>query len=243
MLPQGMFSVAIATVLFPTLARLASRGDMDGFRRHARRSGCARSRSCSCPPRVFSAVLAEPIIRLLYQRGAWQPAQTPVVAAALAAFSAGLVFNGAMLMLNRAFFSLQSNWIPTVVALGNLSLNAILDAVFYRFGTWGIPLATALCNVAGTAALLVLLRRRSAGSAAARSAPRVRDRRRVGLVAVVAFGVWQPLDAALGRSFLGQVVSLGPALAPSARPTRRLPRAPGARDAGATLLAEPPRRG
>ena len=34
MLPQGMFSVAIATVLFPSLARLAARGDFDGFRRN-----------------------------------------------------------------------------------------------------------------------------------------------------------------------------------------------------------------
>ena len=46
--------------------------------------------------------------------------QTPVVAGALAAFSLGLTFNGAMLMLNRAFFSLQSTWVPTAVALGNL---------------------------------------------------------------------------------------------------------------------------
>src|SRR5207247_3249082 len=83
---------------------------------------------------------------------------TPVVAGALAAFSAGLVFNGFMLMLNRAFFSLQSNWIPTWVALGNLGLNAILDFAFYRFGTWGIPLATAVCNIVSTAALVVLLR-------------------------------------------------------------------------------------
>src|SRR5207302_7685158 len=30
--PQGMFSVAVATVLFPTLSRLSTRGDMDGFR-------------------------------------------------------------------------------------------------------------------------------------------------------------------------------------------------------------------
>ena len=65
-----------------------------------------------------------------------------------------------MLMLNRAFFSLQSNWIPTWVALGNLGLNAVLDFAFYRFGTWGIPLATAVCNVVSTAVLVVLLRAR-----------------------------------------------------------------------------------
>ena len=119
MLPQGMFSVAIATVLFPTLSRLAARGDMDGFRRHGRH-GPAPDRVPARPrQRRSSAVLAEPIMRILFQRGHFT-APDARRRRRLAAFSAGLVFNGAMLMLNRAFFSLQSNWVPTVVALGNL---------------------------------------------------------------------------------------------------------------------------
>ncbi len=129
-----------------------------------------------------------------------------MVAGALAAFSAGLVFNGAMLMLNRGFFSLQSNWIPTVVALGNLFLNAVLDFAFYRFGVWGIPLSTAVCNLAGTWALLVLLRRRLRrieGGAIASTTIRVAVASAV--VAAVAWTVWHPLDSALGRSFAGQV--------------------------------------
>jgi len=209
MLPQGMFSVAVATVLFPSLARFSTRGDMDGFRRTVS-MGLRQIAFLLIPAAVFSAVLAEPIIRILFQRGAWQPAQTPVVAGALAAFSAGLVFNGAMLMLNRAFFSLQSNWIPTIVALGNLALNAVLDAVFYRFGTWGIPLSTAVCNVAGTAALLILLRKaigRIDGGEILASTIKIVGASAV--VAVVAFGVWDPLDTALGRSFGGQLVSVG----------------------------------
>jgi putative peptidoglycan lipid II flippase len=212
MLPQGMFSVAVATVLFPALSRFSTRGDMDGFRRTVS-MGLRQIAFLLIPAAVFSAVLAEPIVRILFQRGAWHPSQTPVVAGALAAFSAGLVFNGAMLMLNRAFFSLQSNWIPTIVALGNLALNAILDAVFYRFGTWGIPLSTAVCNVAGTAALLFLLRKRVGridGGEIAASAIRIMAASAV--VAVVAFVVWEPLDAAVGRSLGGQVVSLGLAL-------------------------------
>ena len=91
------------------------------------------------PAAVVSAVLAEPIVRLLFQRGQFLPNQTPVVASCLAAFSAGLVFNGAMLMLNRAFFSLRSNWVPTWIALGNLFLNAVLDFAFYRVGVVGDP--------------------------------------------------------------------------------------------------------
>jgi putative peptidoglycan lipid II flippase len=215
MLPQGMFSVAIATVLFPTLSRLASRNDLRGFA-DAVSNGLRQIAFLLAPTAVVSAVLAEPIIRLLYQRGHWHPNQTPVVAGALAAFSAGLVFNGAMLMLNRAFFSLQSNWIPTAVALGNLFLNAILDLALYQYGTWAIPLGTAICNIVSTAFLVVLLRRRLGRIDGSRIASAVlRITAASAAVAAVAWFVWHPLDSALGRSFPAQVVSLGAALVAS----------------------------
>jgi putative peptidoglycan lipid II flippase len=213
MLPQGMFSVAVATVLFPSLARLASRGDLDGFR-HTVGLGLRQIAFLLVPAAAASAVLATPMVRLLYQRGQFAPSQTAVVAGALAAFSLGLVFNGAMLLLNRAFFSLQSNWVPTTVALANLGLNAVLDALFWHFGVWGIPLATSLVNIAGTAALLVLLRRRIGRIELGETA------RAVGLIAVasavlalVAWPVWRVLDDTLGRSTLAQVLSLGASLA------------------------------
>jgi putative peptidoglycan lipid II flippase len=216
MLPQGMFSVAIATVLFPSLSRLATRGDMDGFRQTVS-TGLRQIAFLLVPTAAISAVLAEPIVRILFQRGHFTPAQTPGVAHSLAAFSAGLVFNGAMLMLNRAFFSLQSNWIPTTIALGNLFLNGVLDFAFYRFGVWGIPLATAVVNVVGTWALLVYLRRRLGRvDGAAIASTVVRVVLASAAVAAVAWFVWKPLDDALGRSFGAQVVSLGLALAAAA---------------------------
>ena len=159
MLPQGMFSVAVATVLFPALSRLAARADHDQFRETVA-LGVRQIGFLLVPAGAVSAVLAEPIVRIVYQRGAFTSDQTTVVAGALAAFSLGLVFNGWMLMLNRAFFSMQSNWLPTAVALANLALNAALDAAFYRVGVWGIPLATSLVNVAGAAALAYALRAR-----------------------------------------------------------------------------------
>ena len=212
MLPQGMFSVAVATVLFPSLSRLAARRDLDGFR-HTVGLGLRQIAFMLVPASVVSAVLAEPIVRLLYQRGQFNASQTIVVSGALAAFSAGLMFNGAMLMLNRAFFSLQSNWVPTLVALGNLTLNAALDAAFYHLGIWGIPLSTSVVNIAGTAVLIVLLRRRV-------HRIELRETARAtwlivlasAALAGVSFGIWYGLDNLLGRSFGAQVVSLGTAL-------------------------------
>jgi putative peptidoglycan lipid II flippase len=213
MLPQGVFSVAVATVLFPSLARAAARGDTPEFRRTVS-LGLRQIAFLLVPASVVVAVLAEPIVRLLYQRGAFSPHQTTVVADALAAFSLGLIFNGAMLMLNRAFFSLQSNWVPTLVALANLGINAALDAAFYRLGIWGIPLSTSFVNVAGAATLFLLLRRRVGGidgRAIASSSARIVVASAV--AGGVAFGVWAGLDALAGRTLAGQLASVLPALA------------------------------
>jgi putative peptidoglycan lipid II flippase len=207
--PQGMFSVAVATVLFPSLARLATRRDLDGFRSMVS-GGLRQIAFLLIPASVICAVLAEPIVRIVYQRGDFTSSQTTVVADCLAAFALGLAFNGAMLMLNRAFFSLQSAWIPTWVALGNLGLNAALDAAFYRFGIWGIPLSTSIVNIAGTFVLLVMLRRRMGRLDLGRTFDSVtRILVASAVLGGVAYGVWRPLDDALGHRFGAQVVSLG----------------------------------
>jgi putative peptidoglycan lipid II flippase len=215
MLPQGMFSVAVATVLFPRLSRLAARADTQGFRETVS-LGLRQIGFLLLPASAVAAVLAVPIVRLLYERGAFDPGETRVVAEALRAFALGLTFNGTMLMLNRAFFSLQSAWVPTAIALGNLALNAALNALLFRVGIWGIPLATSLVNIAGTAALLFVFRRRLGrvgGRAIASSYGRVFLAS--GAAAGAAFGVWLGLDEALGRSLGAQVVAVGLGVAAS----------------------------
>jgi putative peptidoglycan lipid II flippase len=216
MLPQGMFSVAIATILFPSLSRLAAREDDAAFRATVA-LGLRQIGFLMIPATAISAALAVPIVRLLYERGAFGPEQTTIVAGALAAFSAGLVFNGTMLMLNRAFFSLQSPWIPTGIALGNLGLQVVLDAALYRVGVWGIPLATSLVNLAGTVALVVVFRRR-VGRVQIRGILDAYARAAAAAAAAAgaAFVVWYLLDDALGRSFGSQVLAVGLALAVAA---------------------------
>ncbi len=118
MLPQGMFSVAVATVLYP-VARAP---------RDTRRPGRLPA-TVSAGLRQINFLLVPAARRLRRPRGADRPLALParcirarpdpVVAAALAAFSLGLTFNGMMLMLNRGFFSLQAPWTPTAVALGS----------------------------------------------------------------------------------------------------------------------------
>ncbi len=212
MLPQGMFSVAVATVLYPSLARLSTRGDMAGFRATVS-SGLRQINFLLVPAAVVSIVLAEPIVRLLYERGAFEPDQTTVVAASLAAFSIGLTFNGMMLLLNRGFFSLQAPWVPTLIAFAVVVLNTALYFVFYRVGTWGVPLAISIANIFGAVLLFVALRRRIGRIDLTET---TRSFLLVCLASValglVAFGVWWGLDEVLGRSLPAQLLSLGAAL-------------------------------
>ena len=145
--------------MFPTLARLAARRDDAGLRR-ALDGGIRQIAFLLVPAALITIALAEPIVRLVYERGEFTAEDTTIVAQCLQAFSIGLVFNGWMLILNRSFYAVQTNWIPTAVAVGAVALNAALDAVFYRLGIWGIPLATASVNVVAALTLFVMMRRR-----------------------------------------------------------------------------------
>ena len=69
-LPQGLFSISIATILFPTLSRFAARGAHDDLRR-TMANGVRQICLLLIPSAVLMAVLAEPITRLVYQRGAF----------------------------------------------------------------------------------------------------------------------------------------------------------------------------
>jgi putative peptidoglycan lipid II flippase len=212
MLPQGVFSVAVTTVLFPALSRLAARHDRAGFGSTVD-AGLRQIAFLLIPAGVVSIVLAEPIVRLVYERGAFDREQTTVVAGALAAFGVGIVFNGWMLLLNRSFYSLQNNWIPTTVACGNLVLNVVLYSLLYRVGVWGIPLAVSIANLVGALVLFALLRPRVEGVTVASIAWSVlRITAASALLAAAAFGTWWVLDAALGRGVAGQLLAVGAAL-------------------------------
>src|ERR1039458_7644188 len=98
MLPQGMFSVAVATVLFPVLSRLAARRDPTGMRR-AVGTGMRQINLLLIPAAAFMIVLATPIVRLLFQRGHFNMHSTHLVSIALFWFAFSLPFGGLNLLL------------------------------------------------------------------------------------------------------------------------------------------------
>ena len=150
-LPQGLFSISIATILFPTLARFAARGARDDLRR-TMGNGVRQICLLLIPSAVFMAVLAEPITRLVYQRGVFGPEATDLTSTALLWWSISLPFQGVSLLFSRTFFSLQRPWATTALSGVNLLVNAALAAALYGpLEIAGIVIGT----VAGTIVMCV----------------------------------------------------------------------------------------
>jgi putative peptidoglycan lipid II flippase len=212
-LPQGIFSVAIATVLFPTLARFAARGEHDNLRA-TMANGMRQILFVLVPAAAAVLVLSEPMIRLVYQRGEFTPEQTTLVAGALFWFAFSLPTNGLFLLLTRTFFSLQRPWLPTAIAAGNLAVTALAALGLYHLGVGGIVAATAIATAVSVVVQCVILRRLLGGLELGRLLDTgLRISLAAAALAAVSLGVWEFLDAALGRGLAGQIVSLGSALA------------------------------
>jgi putative peptidoglycan lipid II flippase len=214
MLPQGMFSVALATVLFPTLSRFAARADLDGLRA-TMANGVRQIGLLLIPAAAFTVVLAEPITRLVYERGAFDAESTELVSAALFWFSFSLPLAGANLLLTRSFFSLQRPWLPTAMAGLSLVVNAGVSAALYGpFGIDGVVIGTVAGNLAMMAGQAWGLRRLLHGSLEGRRTllATLRMTAAAALLAAVAYGVWWGLDELLGRALLAQIAAVGAAL-------------------------------
>ena len=163
------------------------------------------------PASAVMMTMAEPIVRLLFQRGAWTPDQTPGVADAMMAFALGLALNGVLLLLTRCFFALQHVWAATAIAFVNLVVAAGLSLALYRpCGVWGIPLANSIANMVVVPLLWTMLSRRVGRP----------DRRGVLLstvvalaasiaVGVAAYAAWYGLDRLLGTSLPAQIAAVG----------------------------------
>jgi putative peptidoglycan lipid II flippase len=213
-LPQGIFSVAIATVLFPTLARFANRGEIENLRA-TMANGMRQILFVLLPAAAAILALSDPMIRLVYQRGAFDPAETAVVATALFWFAFSLPTNGLYLLQTRTFFSLQRPWQATGLAVIDLVVSAVAALVLYEpFGVAGIVAGTGIGTTAAVVAQALILRREFGGLELGRlfsTASRIT----VASAALAGVGwvVWDLLDEALGRGLLGQIVSLGAGLA------------------------------
>jgi putative peptidoglycan lipid II flippase len=162
-LPIGVFAVAISTVVFPLISKHAAAGDWTSMATSYRK-GMRLILVINVPAAVGLIVLATPIIRLLFQRGAFSAQDTLMMQPVLVVFAIGLPFFSFVNIVLRAFYAQKDTTTPVHAALLSFAVNLLLSLVLMKpFGTVGLALASNVAVVVQAVYLQVRLARKREG--------------------------------------------------------------------------------
>ena len=163
--PIGLFGVAIGTASIPVLSRMASEGKIGDFRKTLSDS-LNLVFLMTLPSACGLIVLGEPIIRLIYSRGAFGESDVIMAAWALKGYAVGLTGYAAIKVLSPAFYALDDAKTPMFIALGSIAVNAIASYFFrnlmaeYGLGHVGVAFATSSVALVNLFALAFMMKRR-----------------------------------------------------------------------------------
>lgn len=156
-LPVGIFVTALATVVYPTLAEFAAKGDKKGFA-EATLTSLRGLVLLLLPASVGLYVLRYPIVRLAFERGSFDEVATTRTAFAVGYYAIGLLGVSVAQVLARAFYSLQDTITPVKVGIITAFVNIGLAlALVQPLGHGGLALANSLGLTFNAVMLLYLL--------------------------------------------------------------------------------------
>jgi putative peptidoglycan lipid II flippase len=159
-LPLGVVGIAVGTAILPPLSRQIRLGHVTDAVATQNR-GLELALLLTLPAAVALALLATPILLVLFQRGAFGAADTAATAAALSAYAAGLPAFVLIRVLAPAFFARHDTATPVKIAIGTMAANLGLTLVLMQFlAHVGIALATTIAGWINALTLLLLLIRR-----------------------------------------------------------------------------------
>ena len=172
-LPLGVFGVSIATVTLPAVSRHAAAGDLAAVRNAVSR-GLRLMLAVMVPAAVGLAVLATPVVRLVFEHGEFTAADTPATARALVFYAPGIVGYAAVRLTAPVFYAFGNSLTPAGVSVATVAVNVGLNLALVRvMGYPGLALGTSLASWINAGVLLVLLHRRLGGIDARRLADRL----------------------------------------------------------------------
>jgi putative peptidoglycan lipid II flippase len=159
-LPIGIFAVAIAVAVFPTLTEQAARKEGETFK-STMNLGIRTVVFATLPAAVGLMALSVPIVRLLFQWGNFSPEATLSTAYALFFYGFGITAYSANQVLNRTFYALEDTATPVKIAMTTIALNLGLNLLLIRYlAHGGLALAYSIAGIYSMVALLFFLRKK-----------------------------------------------------------------------------------
>ncbi|HEY9872777.1 MAG TPA: murein biosynthesis integral membrane protein MurJ, partial [Candidatus Obscuribacterales bacterium] len=161
--PLGIISNVILVPLLPVFSRLADPNDWPELKARIRQ-GILLTAITMLPLSALMVTLAFPIVRVVYERYAFDKNASQLVASVLIASSLGMFVYLVRDVLVRVFYALGDGETPFRISVVNIFFNAVLDYILVKpFGAPGLVLATVGVNISSTIMLLWFLNRKLYG--------------------------------------------------------------------------------
>lgn len=211
---MGLFIATLGAVIYPTLSKLSSENNKEKFA-----ESVANSVNCVnllvMPATIGAIVLATPVVRILFERGAFDDKSTALTATALVFYSVGMVGFGLRDILSKVFYSLKDTKTPMVNGMIAVALNIVLNIALVKvMGHGGLALATSLSAII----CIFLLFRSLKKKIGYYGQDKIRATFIKTLIAslvmgVVTYFVYKFLFGILGLGFIQEAISLGVSIA------------------------------
>lgn len=160
-LPIGIFAVAFTSVIAPSLSRKAAKNDETGHQKFFLHS-LSTMLFLSIPASVFMFTFREPLIKILYMRGAFGEKELHETVWAMTFYCFGIPFFCCIKIISSAFYSKKDMKTPLKISLFCISLNIILNLLLMiKLKQGGIALATVISSAVNCTTLIVILKKRN----------------------------------------------------------------------------------
>lgn len=211
---MGLFIATLGAVIYPTLSKLSSENNKEKFA-----ESVANSVNCVnllvIPASVGAMILATPVVRILFERGAFNDKSTALTATALVFYSVGMVGFGLRDILGKVFYSLKDTKTPMINGIIAVVLNIVLNIALVKvMGHGGLALATSLSAIICIILLFISLKKKIGyyGQDKIRSTF-IKTVVASLVMGVVTYFVYKFLFGILGLGFIQEAISLGVSIA------------------------------
>ena len=208
---MGMFIVSISSVVYPMLSKLSSENNKEQFNKSIITSVNTVT-LLVIPISIGAIILANPIVKLLFQRGEFDVRATQMTAVALIFYSIGMIGYGLRDILGKVFYSLQDTRTPMINGVIAMVLNITLNILFVKYTNMqlaGLAFATSI-SALFTIALLFISLRRKIGSFGGKSIALGMIKSLISgiIMAVVTLFAYNTIANILGSGFIKEVITL-----------------------------------
>ena len=154
----GVITVSVTTALFPKIAELGQSGKINAMKKSIS-SSVVTTLLLVVPATIGMAVLSLPIIELVFERNAFTPEDTIIVASLLASYAPFVIFQSITDVVDRGFYAVGDSKTPVIIVVIQQVINVILNVVLINyFGINGLAFSTVISTIIGSILMIYKFR-------------------------------------------------------------------------------------